>query len=382
MADTAARLRADPATAGVRWYRGFQEFICSNPSFAGIAKMLGGRDALALNPTDLFRLHHRAITTLHQGLNDGLLAAFAKLVEVYVGTAFPGVSAEPTQAGGTKDIGQSLEDMRHQGFTRLPTVDAERVTAFQHWFNEGGYIPAEDVRKPMGSVETRSAEILRHSLNLAYVPRDRVLQAPGLLDIATDLSVLKLVRAYLGAPPVLIDISAWRSFAGEGGAKDARDAQLLHYDLDDYRFVKFFVYLTDVDECSGPHVFFPRTHRLETIANSMPDGGPEREAFQQWYFGTLRKSDEEARDRLGIEPVSLTGSPGTCLLVDTSGLHRGEPPSTRDRIVLQFVYGITPFAGWDDPFEIDGPRGLSGGPAPRLTGERAYAAHVICPWTA
>jgi len=381
MHDEASRLRADPVTAGVHWYRGFQEFICSNPSFAAIANMLGGRDALALSPTDLFRLHHRAITTLHQSLNDGLIAAFAKLVDAYVGTAYPGVLGDVLFA--TKSEADPLANMQNQGFTRLAGKDMAQVDALRTWFDEGGYIPADDIRAPMGSIERKPAEELRQSLNLAYVPRDRVLQAPGLLDIATDASLLRLAREYLGAPPVLIDVSAWRSFAGDGAAKQAKDAQLLHYDLDDYRFVKAFVYLTDVDESGGPHVYFPGTNRLETIARAMPaEGDPNRDAFRQWYFGTLRKSDEEAEQWLGIAPAFLTGEAGSSLLVDTSGLHRGEPPATHDRVVLQMVYGITPFATWDDPFEIDGPRSLAGETAQRLTGARAYAAHVICPWKA
>ncbi len=37
-------------------------------------------------------------------------------------------------------------------------------------------------------------------------------------------------------------------------------AQVFHYDMDDYRFIKFFFYLTDVDLASGLYVCIRGNH--------------------------------------------------------------------------------------------------------------------------
>ena len=103
------------------------------------------------------------------------------------------------------------------------------------------------------------------------------------------------------------------------------------------------MYLTDVDEDSGPHTFFPRTHdplHVAALRDRWPGG---RREFHVWFFHQLRKTDNETRARLEGSPTLLTGPAGTRLMVNTRGIHKGLAPVARDRLVCQVVYGISPF---------------------------------------
>ena len=61
----------------------------------------------------------------------------------------------------------------------------------------------------------------------------------------------------------------------------------------------------------------------------------------QWYVEQLRKTDEEVAQYFGIAPKMLTG-PGSCMLVNTFGLHKGTKPIRADRLLCQATFGITP----------------------------------------
>ncbi|MCR9221421.1 MAG: phytanoyl-CoA dioxygenase family protein [Alphaproteobacteria bacterium] len=338
---------AAPLEAAGRWYRGFQRFLLSRPDYAPFAQLLGGRDALALDPSALRTLHGKGIGYLHWRLNGDLRRAFIGAIDRYAREALGARPPAGADEAAAADAGAALDD---QGWTRLPPVDPGAVQAVRDWFEAGGLTAHHDEGGGPDD-PPEPAESLRKRANLGNVPRARLFETPHLLDLAADPTCLQAARRHLGAPPLLINITAWRSFAGEGGAKEARGAQNFHFDLDDYRFCKLFVYLTDVDEEAGPHVFVPTTHRPDVIAaRRPPEGTAERDAFDAWYFKTLRKDQADVVRWLGIEPVELTGPAGARLMVNTEGIHRGAPPVSKDRWVLQFVYGVSPFAPWGDRY--------------------------------
>ena len=189
-----------------------------------------------------------------------------------------------------------------------------------------------------------------------------------------------MVRHVLGAPPILMHAAAWRSFAGDDGAMAAKDAQHFHYDLDDHQFCKYFIYLTDVDGQSGPHAFVPRTHRPDVLASIHPEAGTHAyDTFRQWYFNTLRKSDADVAKHIPIAPIEITGPAGSRFLVNTEGIHRGVPPITRDRWIVQFVYAVTPATEWASAYAPSPPRTWEGTPVKAVTPEIAYLMRSFFP---
>lgn len=159
-----------------------------------------------------------------------------------------------------------------------------------------------------------------HYLNLDHqcAAVDRLRQDPAILAIAADY--LQTAPAYLGS-------QLWWSFPGSADpAERCQISQAFHYDLDGYRFIKFFFYLSDVDESSGPHVFVRGSHHQ-----------------MRWHHRLLRKrySDREILGTYGAAAVAtLCGPPGYGFIEDTFCFHKGTVPTDRDRLMLQIEFGI------------------------------------------
>jgi hypothetical protein len=136
--------------------------------------------------------------------------------------------------------------------------------------------------------------------------------------LLADRSLLAVAQRYLGAAPIVDLVAMWWSAAVGAEASDAA-AQAFHFDLDRLRFLKLFVYLTDVDERHGPHVYVRGSHRAKPPA-LRHDGRHRDDAVDAAFPGGR---------------VTITGERGTMFLADTIGLHKGEPLVEGCRLVFQ-----------------------------------------------
>lgn len=326
-----------PTTAAYEWQIGFHRFLLSFEPAAQLADFLGGQEALSLSKKDLHDLHFKAIGYLHQTLNGEARRKFVAAIDAYATT----LGAQSVEEGN--DVKRLASQFDEDGFVSLRPIQVNKIDQVRDRL--------EDCPLTSWSGEiSGTSEDLRGKANLGLVSKEDILKIPAIRELAFDAEVLSIVRRHLGAPPLLLDISAWKSFAAPERAKDA---QLFHYDLDDYRFCKLFIYLTDVEEDGGPHVYAPGTHRPEEIDKARPGPqDPARVVFDEWYFKTLRKSDEDVRRWFQNNPIPLTGSRGTRFLANTEGLHKGEPPMRSDRWILQFEYGVSAFTQWAGSYPL------------------------------
>ena len=98
--------------------------------------------------------------------------------------------------------------------------------------------------------------------------------------------------------------------------------------MDRFRFVKFFVYLTDVDTNNGPHCYVRGSHLRKPRV----------------LLRDERILDDEIASHYKPENmVELTGPTGTILAVDTRGFHKGKPLVERDRLILQIQFADSLF---------------------------------------
>lgn len=171
----------------------------------------------------------------------------------------------------------------------------------------------------LGAIDHTAAPIETH---VAHFKREDLIKFKPILDIANDPGVLHVVQEFLGAKPTISNINMWWSF---GGRKQAEHAQLFHRDLDDWRFCKLFIYLTDVNAASGPHIY---------VKNSSKS--PK-------YRKIRRYSDGEIESAFGKENVLTFIAPkGSTFLVDTYGFHKGLLPESENRLLLQVQYSLHP----------------------------------------
>ena len=149
-----------------------------------------------------------------------------------------------------------------------------------------------------------------------------ILSCPHVISLMNNAEVLRIARAYLGCSPTISGIGLNWSFPS---SDQVVDVQCFHRDPDDWRFFKLFVYLTDVDDHSGPHEFIAGSHRSSGRIFSKP------------------YTEEEVERVYGQERIiKIVGPKGTTFVADTWGVHRGQVPTTQPRLLLQIQYSILP----------------------------------------
>jgi hypothetical protein len=109
--------------------------------------------------------------------------------------------------------------------------------------------------------------------------------------------------------------------------------------MDRLRFLKVFVYLSDVDERHGPHVFVRGSHR----------DLPRR------LRADRRFSDAEVEEALPDRATTVSVPVWTIFDADTSGLHNGLPPEVGSRLVFQKQFSSSLFGAPYSPAVVADP---------------------------
>lgn len=151
-------------------------------------------------------------------------------------------------------------------------------------------------------------------------------------DVMADPLLMSIAGQYLGVSPIIDGLSMWWSAVCQtGNPGDA--AQLYHFDMDRPRWLKLFVYLTDVDETGGPHVYVRRSHRNFNA-----------KAVKLLSRGYVRIPDSDIVDAFGADAVQRICAPaGTIFVADTVGFHKGLPPTQKPRLLLELSYATSLF---------------------------------------
>ncbi len=158
---------------------------------------------------------------------------------------------------------------------------------------------------------------------------------PAIYKLQNDSQLLAIAARYLEQEPVHQGNQLWWSFAGEFSDWERRQsAQMFHYDLDDYRFLKFFFYLTDVDDKSGPHICVRASHKHKKLSHVLL---------------RKRETDKEIIDYYGEQSlVTICGQAGFGFVEDPLCFHKGLTPTHKDRLLLQIEFATTDYGMQND----------------------------------
>jgi hypothetical protein len=186
----------------------------------------------------------------------------------------------------------------------------------------------ENSRFPFHLSDRAEAE-QRYGRPLLVGRLDNILQAcPAVKDLASDPTLLAIAGRYLGCQPVFLGARIWWSFAsGADAAQQMNLGQGFHYDIDGYRALAFFFYLTDVTPLSGPHICVRGSHTEKPLKSliSFHKGRSDAE-IDRWY-GTERQ-------------MTVRGAAGDGFAEDIFCYHKGLHPERDDRLILQLRYGL------------------------------------------
>jgi hypothetical protein len=159
-------------------------------------------------------------------------------------------------------------------------------------------------------------------VHVAYYSVKDILSCREVISIANHPDIISLASLYLGCKPTVSKISAWWSFPDDGIPQGAEN---YHRDVDEWKFIKLFIYLTDVDSFSGPHCYVQGSHK------------------HVGFFRIRRINDFEI-DSVFEESklLEIHGKAGDAFIEDTFGLHKGKPCLNNSRLVLQIQYSLNP----------------------------------------
>jgi hypothetical protein len=161
---------------------------------------------------------------------------------------------------------------------------------------------------------------------------ERVLDCSAAVAVQRDPLLLDIAAYYLGSQAKLITTRVWWSFP-TGNVSDAEKnlASLgkYHFDLDDWRMLKFFFYLVPVDADTGPHVYVRGSHNRRSLKHQLTlvVGHPAEEVLGVYGADS---------------PVTLTGEAGLGFVEDPFGFHMGTVPSRTPRLMMEVGFGVSP----------------------------------------
>ena len=163
-----------------------------------------------------------------------------------------------------------------------------------------------------------------------YEPSD-LLNQDDIQALLADGSLLSLVQDYLGCEPIADVLSMWWH-TNFHNMPDAEAAQHFHFDMDRFKWVKVFVYLTDVGLDNGPHMFVEGSHA---------SGGIPKDILERGY---ARIMDDEIEALYSLDKIhSFTAPKGTIIIEDTRGLHKGAHVLSDSRLILQIQFSNSLF---------------------------------------
>ena len=159
---------------------------------------------------------------------------------------------------------------------------------------------------------------------------ERSLDCEAVRAVQRDPLLTDVAKSYLGAQAQLITTRVWWSFPTAATEQDRSMASLdkFHFDLDDWRMLKFFFNINSVDEETGPHVFVKGSHRRRRLKHQLTllVGHPAEDVLD--YYG---------KD----STVTLTGPAGSGFVEDPFGFHMGTVPTARPRLMMEVGFGVS-----------------------------------------
>jgi len=157
-----------------------------------------------------------------------------------------------------------------------------------------------------------------------YYDQLELLNQKAVKDVIKFLMNLNISDAYFDSKSYLMAVNMWWSTVGE--KSDTYSAQEFHFDLDSIKWLKYFIYLTDVTPESGPHVYVEGSHK----SFSKP--------YSLLKKGYARIKDDEIEDHFGKEKIhKIIGKKGTLVVGDTSCFHKGMVPKKNSRLIFEIT---------------------------------------------
>jgi hypothetical protein len=227
-------------------------------------------------------------------------------------------AAFPTSFARTAQSDAISKALREQGYYVIAATPQTRRFAAEML----EAMPAMPAQREVDKKDGLFADLLSEDVDRAfrYFMHEDALPVAPAVKLLDDLGVLRAIGDELGHP-ILRSVHAWYSVRPSRVAQGDIEGTTYKYHADNDNptgWIKVFIYLNDVSEENGPHVFVPRSHG-ERPAELARDG---------------RLSDDEVERHYG-PGVKLPGPAGTIIVENTQGLHKAAEVRSGIRAMFQ-----------------------------------------------
>ena len=137
-----------------------------------------------------------------------------------------------------------------------------------------------------------------------------------------------LADTYIGAPGKISSLQYWETYPSKTGVSEA--AQMFHYDLDTFKWVKVLIFLNDVNLGNGPHEAVLGTHHSESNCNHLKQG-------------YSRISDSDVYSIPDVQARKFCGLAGSAIICDTKAIHKGNQVISGNRNIIEVLYTSNTF---------------------------------------
>lgn len=255
----------------------------------------------------------RTAQILHERAHGRVDAGLCRLAAAFK----PKLALPPSRLTDESAIVATVSALKHRGWDILPwrlaAADLDEIRRFA--FTTPAY--ADDPATPVTITQSQ----LPHDRGRYVWPISDFIRVPVVQRLVADSALHRIAQEYLGCRPALASITLWLDPVYDG----KHDAHIYHYDNDGPRFLKFFVYINDVDVDTGAHTYIQGSHAHIK---------PER------FHLSRRYERSDLLSHYGEDNEIVFAAPaGTILAEDTAGFHKGTTLRRDYRLLMQLVFG-------------------------------------------
>jgi hypothetical protein len=191
------------------------------------------------------------------------------------------------------------------------------------------FVAGAEAEVAAGGADKKKDFLIRRYPRKGKLPIEPAILATGSpwLRFAAGDRLLDIVNSYRGVKTKLVDFDLWYTIP-IASQSDRHSSQQWHRDPEDLHVVKVFVYFSDVGESAGPFEYVRHSAPGSTYGDLWPWGEEERYPPTDEFEAKI-----DAADRM-----LAMGRPGTIVVADTSGFHRGGYAETTPRVLATQTY--------------------------------------------
>lgn len=240
-------------------------------------------------------------------------------------------NSKPLLGLDDKDIRQASESLLRNGYYVSPRVVQ---TELLDEFEAAAVDRIIELKSDDYSNLEKFSEGVKAREEMVTLGADWVLEQPLSIALASCPNVIEIARNYLGVDPILNLPESWFSFPVDN--LRPMSAQNWHWDCDRIRWLKVFVYVTDVISSNGPHSFVSGSHRHWRVPS----------------INSRASAEDINASYLESDLKTFLGPRGTVIFEDTRGFHKGTPLTSGHRLILQLEFATDEFGNIHPTFHL------------------------------